>query len=36
MLFIKKKAKEAEMEKKEGCRSRTAKTGDCKMSEMWS
>ena len=29
MLFIKKKAKEAEMKK-------TAKTGDCKMSEMWS
>ena len=23
-------------EKNEGCRSRTAKTGDCKMSEMWS
>ena len=35
MLFIKKKAKEAEMEKR-SCRSRTAKTGDCKMSEMWS
>jgi len=31
MLFIKKKAKEAEMEKM-----KAAKTGDCKMSEVWS